>query len=142
MTTEDGASDPFDATGGVVCEQGVVGNAGGHFVGWQSTTHAQILILKRFTCDDRTFDILLRVKLDFETSDTVATWSVVDGTGAYESLRGSGTLIGTNNGGETILDEYVGGMHINTSLGFPPESIRRSRASRMESRANGRSSKR
>ena len=113
VTTEDGASDPFDATGGVVCEQGVVGNAGGHFVGWQSTTHAQILILKRFTCDDGTFDILLRVKLDFETSDTVATWSVVDGTGAYESLRGSGTLIGTNDGGETILDEYVGGMHID-----------------------------
>jgi len=113
VTGMEGSSDPFDATGGVVCEEGVVGNAGGHFVGWQSDTHAQILILKRFTCDDGTFDILLRVKLDFETSDTVATWSVVDGTGAYESLRGSGTLIGTNDGGDTILDEYVGGMHID-----------------------------
>ena len=113
VTGMEGSSDPFDATGGVVCAEGVVGNAGGHFVGWQSDTHAQILILKRFTCDDGTFDILLRVKLDFETSDTVATWSVVDGTGAYESLRGSGTLIGTNDGGETILDEYVGAMHID-----------------------------
>ena len=113
VTGMEGSSDPFAATGGVVCEEGVVGNAGGHFVGWQSDTHAQILILKRFTCDDGTFDILLRVTLDFETNDTVATWSVVGGTDAYASLRGAGTLIGTNNGDETILDEYVGGMHIN-----------------------------
>jgi hypothetical protein len=113
VTGMEGSSDPFESTGGIVCAEGVVGNAGGQFVGWQSDTHAQILILKRFTCDDGTFDILLRVKLDFETSDTVATWSVVDGTDAYESLRGSGTLIGTNDGGETILDEYVGGMHID-----------------------------
>ena len=113
VTGMEGSSDPFEATGGVVCEEGVVGNAGGHFVGWQSNTHAQILVLKRFTCDDGTFDILLRVTLDFETNDTVATWSVVGGTDAYASLRGAGTLIGTNNGDETILDEYVGGMHIN-----------------------------
>ena len=113
VTGVEGSSDPFAATGGLVCEEGVVGNAGGHFVGWQSDTHAQILILKRFTCDDGTFDILLRVTLDFETNDTVATWSVVGGTDAYASLRGAGTLIGTNNGDETILDEYVGGMHID-----------------------------
>ena len=113
VTGMEGSSDPFEATGGIVCEEGVVGNAGGNFVGWQSDTHAQILILKRFTCDDGTFDILLRVKLDFGTQDTVATWSVVDGTGAYASLRGAGTLIGTNDGGDTILDEYVGGMHID-----------------------------
>ena len=113
VTTFEGASDPFQATGGVVCDEGVVGNAGGRFIGWQSGTHAQILILKRFTCDDGTFDILLRVTLDFETQDTVATWSVVDGSGAYESLRGAGTLTGTNDGGETILDIYVGGMHID-----------------------------
>ena len=113
MTGVENSSDPFDATGGIVCEEGVVENAGGHFVGWQSNTHAQILLVKHFTCDDGTFDILLRVKLDFETNDTVATWSVVGGTDAYASLRGAGTLIGTNNGGETILDEYVGGMHIN-----------------------------
>ena len=113
VTGMEGSSDPFAATGGIVCEEGVVENAGGHFVGWQSNTHAQILILKRFTCDDGTFDILLRVTLDFETNDTVATWSVVGGTDAYASLRGAGTLIGTNDGGETILDEYVGGMHIN-----------------------------
>jgi hypothetical protein len=113
VTTTEGAIDPFEATGGVVCDNGVVENAGGRFIGWQSGTHAQILILKRFTCEDGTFDILLRVTLDFETADTVATWSVVDGTGAYASLRGAGKLTGTNDGGETILDVYVGGMHFN-----------------------------
>ena len=112
-TTFEASNDPFEATGGVVCEEGVVGNAGGHFVGWQSMTHAQILLVKRFACDDGTFDILLRVTLDFETADTVATWSVVDGTGAYDSLRGAGTLTGTNDAGETILDVYSGRMHID-----------------------------
>jgi hypothetical protein len=113
VTTFEGNSDPFDATGGVVCDDGVVGNADGNFVGWQSGTHAQILILKRFTCPDGTFDILLRVKLTFETGDTVATWSVVGGTGAYGSLRGAGSLIGTSGGDGTILDVYTGGMHIH-----------------------------
>ena len=113
LTTTEGAIDPFEATGGLVCDNGVVENAGGRFIGWQSGTHAQILILKRFTCEDGIFDILLRVTLDFETADTVATWSVVDGTGAYASLHGAGKLTGTNDGGDTILDVYVGGMHID-----------------------------
>ena len=113
VTTLEGSSDPFVATGGVVCDEGFVGNAGGRFIGWQSGTHAQIVLLKHFTCDDGAFDILLRVTLDFETRDTVATWSVVDGAGAYESLRGAGTLTGDNSGGDTILDVYTGEMHLD-----------------------------
>ena len=115
VTTEEGSSDPFDATGGVVCEDGVVSNApGGHFVGWQSDTHAQILLVKHFTCDDGTFDILLRVKLDFETQTTRSPRGPLSPAPTpTASLRGAGTLTGTNDGGETILDEYVGGMHID-----------------------------
>ena len=113
VTTFEASSDPFAATGGVVCDEGKVANLGGRFVGAQSGTHAQIQLVKRFTCDDGTFDLLLRVTLDFETRDTVGTWSVLDGTGAYDSLRGAGTLTGDNTGGETILDVYTGGMHLN-----------------------------
>ena len=108
-----GVGDPFVSTGGIVCAAGEVSNAGGHFVGWQNQVHAQILLVKHFECDDGTFDVLLRVSLDFATCDTVATWSVLDGTGAYERLRGAGTLTGESDCGETIIDSYVGSMHFN-----------------------------
>jgi hypothetical protein len=109
----EGFEDPFDSTGGVVCEAGLVSNAGGHFVGWQNGVHAQILLVKHFECADGTFDVLLRVTLDFATCDTVATWSVLDGTGAYERLRGAGTLSGDGDCGDVIVDSYVGAMHLD-----------------------------
>jgi hypothetical protein len=112
VTTIEGSEDPFAATGGVVCASGTVRNGGGNFVGWESGTHAQIILRKHFTCPDGTFDVLLRVALDFETRDTAGTWSVVDGTGAYARLRGVGSLTG-DNAGDTILDVYVGQMHLD-----------------------------
>lgn len=110
-----GQADPFTASGGPICAAGNVFNASVLFVGWQSGSHARILIVKRFVCPDGTFDILLRVDLDFETGDTVATWSVTDGTGAYASLHGAGSLTGdkTDPDALSILDVYTGGMHID-----------------------------
>jgi len=113
VTHVDGFEDPFEATGGVVCAEGTVSNLPGRFIGWQSGSQAQIIMVKRFECPDGTFDILLRITLDFESLDTVATWSVVDGTDAYAALHGAGTLTGDNTGGDTILDVYVGGMHVD-----------------------------
>jgi len=103
---------PFEATGGVVCAEGMVSNVSGNFVGGQSGSQAQIILIKHFACDDGTFDVLLRVTLDFGTGDTVGTWSVLDGTGAYETLHGTGSLTGDGMG-DTILDVYVGSMHFN-----------------------------
>jgi len=111
-TSFNATQDPFHATGGVVCDEGTVSNGAGHFVGWQSNTHAEILLQKLFECPDGSFDILLRITLDFESLNTVATWSVIDGSGAYESLRGAGTLTGERQG-EIILDVYTGNMHLN-----------------------------
>ena len=103
---------PFDATGGVVCATGTVSNVFTLFVGFQSNTHAQILVLKRFVCPDGTFDILLRVKLSFADFSTSGTWSVQSGTGAYTKLHGTGSISGVNQG-DSVLDTYTGKMHID-----------------------------
>ena len=113
VTHVDGFQDPFVSTGGLVCAAGQVSNASIRFVGSQNGRHAQILIDKQFVCDDGTFDILLRVTLDFESCDTVGTWSVLDGTGTYTTLRGAGSLTGDSSCEGTILDVYTGSMHLD-----------------------------
>ena len=111
-TFEPDAVNPFTATGGVVCSAGSVSTPFTQFVGFQSNTHAQILLLKHFVCPDGTFDLLLRVKLDFTTFDTVGTWSVLGGTGAYARLHGAGKV--TGDGLEmSVLDVYTGKMHVD-----------------------------
>ncbi len=109
-----GAVDKFTSTGGVICSSGTATTDVRHFVGFQSGNQAQILLVKHFVCDDGsgTFDLLLRAKLDFATSDTVGTWTVIGGTGEYARLHGAGKLTGKGMG-ETVLDEYTGTMHIN-----------------------------
>ena len=105
-------TDPFVATGGVVCSSGSVGNVFSSFVGFQSNSHAQILVLKHFVCANGTFDILVRVSLDFSDFSTHGTWSVHHGTGAYAKLHGTGIVTGVNDG-DSVLDSYSGRMHID-----------------------------
>lgn len=113
LTGFDETPDPFDATGDVVCDEGVVSNTFSLFTGGQSNTHAQILVGKHFVCSDGTFDILLRVKLSFATQDTTGTWSVHSGTGAYAGLHGTGKITGDSMGEASILDVFTGSMHID-----------------------------
>jgi hypothetical protein len=113
VVTSFNGSDPFTATGGVVCATGTVSNSYVNFRAWQSNTGAQILIVKDFVCGESSFSLLLRVSLDFATCDTVGTWSVLSGTGAYTKLHGAGTLTGDSACGDTILDFYTGSMHID-----------------------------
>jgi hypothetical protein len=112
LTTVEG-NDPFVATGGVVCSTGEVSNGSIQFVGAQRGSGAQILIDKHFACADGTFEILLRVSLDFAACDTAGTWSVLSGTDAYARLHGSGRLSGESDCEDTTLDAYVGSMHLD-----------------------------
>lgn len=112
VTFDEGAVDPFTSTGGVVCAAGTASTPFEVFVGWQSGFKAQILVGKRFVCPDGTFDLLLRVTLDFATRDTAGTWSVVSGTGAYDKLHGAGRIAGDGFEGG-IQDEYAGAMHLD-----------------------------
>jgi hypothetical protein len=107
-------SDPFTSAGGVVCASGTVSTPFVRFNGAQSGTQAQIHVGKHFVCPDGTFDLLLRVTLDFTTGDDIGTWSVVSGTGAYTLLHGDGTITGTDIVPFVVIqDEYSGSLHID-----------------------------
>ncbi len=61
-----------------------------------------------------TFEVLLRVTPHFEDGSTIGTWNVLDGTGAFAKLHGSGTLAGTPDPTlPLIVDVYDGTMHID-----------------------------
>jgi hypothetical protein len=114
LTVLSNPSDPFTSTGGIVCSSGTVSTISALFVGGQSNQHAQIIVEKHFVCPDGTFDVLLRVTIDFSDASTAGTWSVIRGTGAYSGLHGSGTLVGTAvDPGISIQDEYSGKLHID-----------------------------
>jgi len=108
-------SDAFASTGGIVCASGTMSATFDLGVGWQSGDHFQILVGKHVTCSDGTFELLLRVTLDFATGNTWGTWSVQSGTGAYQKLHGAGQVVGTRPfpGSSTIDDEYTGSMHVD-----------------------------
>ena len=74
----DGSGDPFVSTGGLICAAGA-GLQRLQPVRRLARTDAMHRSSSTSTsmCDDGTFDVLLRVTLDFETCDTVATWSVL-----------------------------------------------------------------
>jgi len=105
---------PFASTGGVVCANGTVSTPFVRFDGAQSGRQEQIHVGKHFVCPDGTFDLLLRVTLDFSTANDSGTWSVVSGMGAYALLHGEGTIIGTAIAPFSVIqDEYRGSMHID-----------------------------
>jgi hypothetical protein len=109
--------DTFYATGGLVCATGTASPLGGGptgatrtFNGGQSFAQAQLLLSERFECPDGSFDVLVRVTLDFATGDTVGTWSVLRGTGAYVSLHGAGSTTGDWDG-QVVVVTHSGNMH-------------------------------
>ena len=104
---------PFETVDGPLCDSGTVFNAKGQFVGWQSDSHAQVTIVKQFDCDDGSFWVSLRATVDFATCDTVGTWSVLRGTGAYSRLRGAGSITGASECDGVIVDTYVGSVHVD-----------------------------
>lgn len=122
VETQLGVENTFHATGGLVCATGTVFTLGGGptgdtrtFNGGQSFAQAQLLLSQRFECPDGSFDVLLRVTLDFATGDTVGTWSVLRGAGAYASLHGAGSLTGdrVEPTDLVILDTYTGYVHVD-----------------------------
>jgi hypothetical protein len=105
---------PFTATGSVVCPRGDTVDLLTKAAGSQSGDQLQLLVLKRFTCADGSgsFDMLLRVHLVFEPFSDVATWTVVGGTGRYERLHGTGTLVGTPTA-TGVVDTLTGRTHLD-----------------------------
>lgn len=92
------------------CESGVVTEAGGgaHFTPWGGS----YVGLKEFTCDgDDTGGFLVRLNARFGEFGSQGTWTLVDAWGAYEGIKGSGTLTGTPTGTPDVPgidDHYTG----------------------------------
>lgn len=109
----------FTATG-PVCLSGQTKDLTTRVAGLQSERRLQLLVHREFTCDDGTgtFLLLVRVHGQFDEpgSDVFVhplpkSWSVLDGTGAFESLHGAGEGLGvsTDHG---FSDTLTGKMHV------------------------------
>jgi hypothetical protein len=98
-------------SGGLICPSGVavtdpfMGAGGGRQGRGAFTFH----LIKTLTCDDGSgwFRIKVEAGTSPTSSGTVGGFSVVDGTGAYASLHGAGSLQGTFTP-TGILDVYTG----------------------------------
>jgi hypothetical protein len=109
---------PFTASGpavdaGLVCAAGdTIDNDLPQAAGYQSERGVNLLIVKHFSCTDASgeFWIKLQVRIDARGDDF--TWAIVDGTGDYERLRGTGSGLGVP-AGDDILDLYDGAVHID-----------------------------
>jgi hypothetical protein len=92
---------------GVVCPDGTTSDVafttgGGNVAIYHSD--------KTFVCADGsgTFTIQLTASRYAGVPGTTGTWKVATGTGAYESLKGSGKLVGTDLPGGGITDVFTG----------------------------------
>ena len=107
----------FEASGpavdsGVVCDTGTFVDTGIRFAGFQSDRGmVQLQVVKEFTCDDGsgTFVVKLQIQANFDTGIESFSWVVLDGTGAYASLHGTGR-------GSTVPNLPIG--NVNTYRGF------------------------
>ena len=93
-STFTGAGGTFTADSALLCDSGTtsdVTNIAGN--GRAITFHN----LKTFTCADSSGTFTLRLQAQVKPCDanTRGVWSVADGTGDYDRLQGTGTLVGT-----------------------------------------------
>lgn len=109
---------PFAASGlavgaGLVCAAGgTIDNDLPSAAGFQSERGANLQIVKRFSCADGSGDFWIKLQVRLDARGDNFTWAIVDGTGDYERLRGtgSGTGLPTSYG---VLDLYEGAVHID-----------------------------
>jgi hypothetical protein len=111
----------FVATGpavdaGIVCPGGTIEFTGyvptpihdGSFTRWEN----------RYTCSDGSGTFILGADVFFDVPENRGIWSIVSGTGAYETLRGGGGSITAPTVGptdsDTWSDDLVGRLRIET----------------------------
>jgi hypothetical protein len=109
---------PFTASGpavdaGLVCPAGdTIDNDVPSAAGYQSERGANLLIVKHFSCTDESGDFWIKLQVRLDARGDTFVWVIVDGTGHYERLRGTGSGTGepTIYG---VLDRYDGGVHVD-----------------------------
>jgi hypothetical protein len=65
---------------------------------------------KEFTCTGEESGFTLRLNARFGGNGSTGSWTVVDGWGAFDGLKGSGSLIGTPVSEVQIDDAYTGSL--------------------------------
>jgi hypothetical protein len=87
------------------CETGTVveGDGGPHFTPWGGA----YVGVKEFTCDSGEGGFDVRLKARFSDIGSTGTWTLIDGWGAFEDVKASGTLVGVPTG-TGIDDRYTG----------------------------------
>ena len=104
----------FTATGpavtaGLICSSGDVFDIRYVFGGFQSDRGVQISVVKAFVCDVTDGTIYIKIQVHVNPDGTESfTWVVLDGTGPYAKLAGSGpgATINQTPGGTTNI--YTG----------------------------------
>lgn len=97
---------------GLICSEGTTLDLEVLASGYQSGRGINYLVTKLFACDDGsgTLTAQLAVRVDFKGDN--ANWLIIGGTGAYEKLHGSGTLVGIYYPDFSgVTDYYTGKVH-------------------------------
>lgn len=107
---------PFTASGpavdaGLVCAAGdTIDSDLPQAAGFRSERGVNLLILKHFSCTDGSGDFWIKLQVRIDARGDDFTWAIVDGSGGYERLRGTGSGLGVPMG-DGVLDLYEGGVH-------------------------------
>jgi hypothetical protein len=111
---------PFTASGpavddGLMCETGDTIDVFAKASGFQSGRGFNIQVVKLFTCEDGSGDFLVKLQVRIDQKGDNFTWTILEGTGEYERLHGTGDGIGVELPGnpEGVLDLYSGAIHID-----------------------------
>ncbi len=109
---------PFVATGpavdaGIICSHGSTVDVDLKASGEESPTTVNYQVHKKFTCAEpqtNTFVVKMQVRKGNNYS-----WNIVEGTGNYERLRGTGQGQGTFVSGQSydVLDVFRGAVHVD-----------------------------
>ena len=106
QTNFDPADDPFTATGIPGCASGFV--ATGDNTTLFPRRHGVFAGDKVFDCGGGTGFVVRLNALFSYSGGSIGTWSIVASWGTLAGLQGSGKLVGTSTGPDSILDVYDG----------------------------------
>ena len=107
ITLNSFATETFTATGGVVCSSGTATTDFHKFAG--DGTAGSFHLTKTLVCSDGSFTIVVNAATVFGSPTDQGGWAVLDGTGAYATLKGGGNLVGTYVP-DGIIDVYTGSL--------------------------------
>ncbi len=109
---------PFVATGpavdaGIICSHGDTIDVDLKASGDESSGHVNYQVFKKFTCAETPTDSFI-AKMQVRVGNKYS-WLIVEGTGAYERLRGTGMGEGATVEGQPydVLDVLRGAVHVD-----------------------------